>query len=322
MLSWGCIQAVRLLHFVHIPTPTLTHTLSHTHTHTHSHTQSSYSSDTGDFIREATEQLSYYADPYSYFAGSNIPSEDEIAFSFASGSSSHHSLLVVVSPTPQEIDEEQNKTQNDGSVMEQTRKDEQVGRQRKVGSVGESTVQIHCDEQLEQNASLNDDQGEADLSSSEPVLVDKVITVNDVKDDSPKQQKRRERRHAVVTARLQNPLEIVQLNSESSTSESKEDEGQCRREEPVTKPRQRKTYSAEARLHNPLIVQQDLETIDDRRIDEVEPVPTLDVPPPAVDHQFDDTLEMSTNSLTRPGVPGEWYSRRYLFIWRLYLEVV
>ena len=125
-----------------------------------------------------------------------------------------------------------------------------------------------------------------------------------------------------MTARLQNPLEIVQLNSESSTSESKEDEGQCMREEPVTKPRQRKTYSAEARLHNPLIVQQDLETIDDRRIDEVEPVPTLDDPPPAVDHQFDDTLEMSTNSLTRPGVPGEWYSRRYLFIWRLYLEVV
>ena len=304
--------------------------------------QSSYgSSDTGDFIHEATEKLSYYGEPYSMniFAADCVPSEDEVSFSFASGSGSRHSLLDVRSPPPQDNDKETPVQSDSSSVgsgeQQETRKKTvpRIVRQRKVGSIGESMAieGVQCSDdgdELTQPLVVSEDKTSQlpvdSLLVPPPAREDCVTPVNVVQNDNtnsspPEQSKHRGRRRAVATS-PPNPINI-QLLSEALPRERRLSEEEL--EETVVTPRQRKAYSTEARLHNPLNLQlqlvdtpscSDVDDVDEttpRRLEDDDDegeeefcVPVINVP----DLEFDDgTLDVCPNPPTSPRlhVPGE-----------------
>ena len=302
--------------------------------HTLSHSQTSYSSGTGEFIREVTEQFSCFEDPYStkIFTPGNIASEDEISFPFGSADSSRHSLLYLLSPTHHDNDETQAAVQSDnsmssGSTGEVKGRERRVRRQRKIASFGEEstvgnegasmlTTQLADEESCKMVEALS-------TSSVERQLKGEVCPGGD-KDDSTDQVRkpqRRERRLAVALC-VQNPLEIQKLNdNRSSPSEEKEGQDESMTEEAVTTPRQRKTYSMEDRLQLPLDFQ--LEHINNygtsnKTADESElsilVSPSADTPQdpnqPASQpcFEFEDafnSLDTYPNPPTSPRLPGE-----------------
>ena len=241
-----------------------------------------------------------------------MPSEDEMSFSFASGGGSRHSLLVVMSPDEEREREEEgegggqalsdNSSSSSGEQMRQRR----IRRQNKIASFGENTIQMQCggDDALTPPPVVNNGDCQLRVESllEPPPMRDEVVTpVNINQDDcsSPEQPKRRERRHAVASYHL-NPIDIQELSIALPNERRVSGE-----EETVTTPRQRKTYSIEARLQNPLNMQLQLEDnlgesmsygVDDR------PIPTINRP----DFEFDDdTLDVCPNPPASPHLPGE-----------------
>ncbi len=260
---------------------------------------------------EASEQCSFYPPPFSTLiaTGGSIPSEDEVSVSFES----HHSLLDVRSPL--EMKEREGQVHSDGSSSvsdeEQTKKMRRIQRQRKIESFGENTAQEQCsgDEVLtpppvapvisESNRQLKVDS----LLEQSPVRDDTVAPVNYNQDESssPDTPRRRARRHAVATC-PPNPIDIQQLREGRIGQES-----DLSKEETVTTPRQRKTYTIEARLQNPLNLQLQIEEtaaiVDDDREErtpcrEEEDIPVINQP----DLGFDDDLP---NPPASPHLPGE-----------------
>ena len=275
--------------------------------------QSSYSSgDTGDFMCEASEQCSFYPPPFSTLiaTGGGIPSEDEVSVSFES----HHSLLDVRSPL--ELKEREGQVHSDCSSSgmsdeERTKKMGPIKRQRKIDSFGENTV--HSGDEVltpppvapvvsESNRQLKVDS----LLEQSPVRDDTIAPANNSQDESttlPDTPRRRARRHAVATCPP--PIDIQQLMERRASQES-----DYSKEETVTTPRRRKTYTIEARLQNPLNLQLQIEEtaaiVDDMEestpCSEEKDVPVISQP----DLGFDD--DVYPNPPTSPHLPGEFKS--------------
>lgn len=268
---------------------------------------------------EASEQCSFYPPPFSTViaTGGSIPSEDEVSVSFGS-----HSLLDLRSPVEQK--EREGQTHSDCSSgtsdEEQTRRMGRMRRQRKIASFGENTVQVQCsgDDVLTPPPvtpviSDNNRQLVVDpLLERSQVRGDTIPAVGSSQDESssPDTPRRRARRHAVATC-PPNPIDIQQLSERRASQE-----GDCTEEETVATPRQRKTYTIEARLQNPLNLQLHLEEdmmtmVDDTEErtpcgeeGEGEDVPVINQPPRL---EFDDenTLDVCHNPPTSPLLPGE-----------------
>ena len=290
-------------------------------------------------MREATEQVSYYGDPYStnIFTGGNVASEDEISFSFASASSSHHSLLVVLSPTPQGADKRQLTVLRDSSSCSSAdehtggvEKEGRIRRQRRIGSVEEinATILTQLSGSLGEDTSFNPPASDNErdclmkggLSSMELVRGEELHSdkVEHCPPEQPKKPQRRERRIAVASY-LQNPLELPQqqlCDDSPSVDKRKEGDDENIKEEKVPDtPRRRKAYSIKDRLQNPLSVQLDLGDAIGREY-ESEPTPTftphaMEEFLPAEDQphfEFEDvcrTPDMSHSPLGSPRPPGE-----------------
>ena len=263
---------------------------------------------------EASEQCSFYPNPFStIIATGSIASEDEVSVSLGS-----HSLLDLRSPVEQR--EREGQSHSDCSSMsdeEQTKKRGRMTRQRKIASFGKNTIQVQCngDEVLTPPPVLpvgneNNYQLKADsLLEQSPIRDDTIAPVNNSQDESssPDTPRRRARRHAVATC-PPNPIEIQQLSERRASQDS-----DCTKEETVATPRQRKTYTIESRLQNPLNLQLQLEDttaiVDDMDEstpcgveDEEEDVPVISQPCLEFD---DDTLDVCPNPPTSPRLPGE-----------------
>lgn len=264
---------------------------------------------------EASEQYPFYPNPFStIIATGGIASEDEVSVSFGS-----HSLLDLRSPVEQR--EREGQSHSDCSSMsddEQTKKKGRMIRQRKIASFGENTIQVQCsgDEVLtpppvapvvsENNRQLKVDS----LLEQSPVRDDKVAPVNNSQDESssPDTPRRRARRHAVATC-PPNPIDIQQLSERRASQDSN-----CAKEETVATPRQRKTYTIEARLQNPLNLQlqlEDMAAIVDDDMEESTPCVVegeeKDVPmisQPGLDFN-DDSLDVCPNPPASPHLPGK-----------------
>ena len=273
--------------------------------------QSSYSSgDTGDFICEASEQCSFYPPPFSTLiaTGGSIPSEDEVSVSFES----HHSLLDVRSPL--DLKEREGQIHSDSSSgvsdEERTKKTAPIKRQRRVESFGENTVhsgdEVLTPPPVAPVVSEGNRQPKVDsLLERSPVREDTTVApANNSQDDSnssPDTPRRRARRHAVATCPP--PIDIQQLIERRASQET-----DYPKEETVTTPRQRKTYSIEARLQNPLNLQLQREetaaVVDDIEestpCGEEEDAPVVSQP----DLGFDD--DVCPNPPTSPHLPGEY----------------
>lgn len=224
-------------------------------------------------MREATEQLSYYDDPYStqIFAGGNVPSEDEVSFSFTSTNSSHHSLLVVLSPTLQENDQHITVLRDSSSCSstdEPTGMKEEGSRVRQLSANFEGNTHEHCSEDQAESMKHTPNKSEEECQEVEHLLSEDLVkNENDITEkvgdnyrEQPKTPQRRERRHAVASYFL-DPLQLPeqQLSESHLSGERGEDshEGIKDNNVPPT-PRQRKTYSVEDRLQNPLSMQLEL----------------------------------------------------------------
>ena len=276
-------------------------------------------------MREATEQLSYYDDPFStqIFTRGNVASEDEVSFSFASGNSSHHSLLVLLSPTLPESDEQHvlRDSSSCSSADEPAGTKEGESRVRKISNLDRNThVEEFSDDQAElMNHTPSESEDGDQVMERRLLSVDPVKDKGDVADkvednyfEQPKKPKRRERRHATASY-LINPLQLPeqQLVESHLSNESKEDKGEGIRDDNVPPtPRRRKTYSMEDRLQNPLSMQLELEnefsTISKGDDDEPTPVSgshvLKDSSPGDTQHHFDfdDALDMYPNPPSSP----------------------
>lgn len=257
---------------------------------------------------EASEQCSYYRNPFSIIPSGNIASEDEISVSFGS-----HCLIDLREGGTKEGQS----SQSDNSSMsdeEQTRKMGRMRRQRKIASFGENVIQVQCsgDEVLTPPpvVSESDRQPRAVVPPPAPTSArdGEAAPGNNSQDESssPETPRRRARRHAIATC-PPNPIDIQQL---SERRVSQDDD--FAKEETVSTPRQRKTYSIEARLQNPLNIQlqledtmamlQDVEESTPCGVEE-EAVPVISQP----DLEFDDdTLDMCPNPPTSPHLPGRF----------------
>lgn len=272
-------------------------------------------------MREATKKLSYYDDPFStqIFTRGNVPSEDEVSFPFSSANSSRHSLIVLLSPTLRE---------NDGTVLRDSSScssaDEPAGmptnemesRVRKNSNLGRNShVKQFSGNQVESmNHAPNESEGGDQVMehlSSEDLVKDEAVTdkVGDNYLEQPKKPKRRERRHAMASY-LINPLQLPgqQLSESPFSNERKEDNGEGISDDNVPPtPRQRKTYSMEDRLQNPLSMQLKLEELSaSSKGDDDDSTPLKDTPPGHVKphFDFDDGLDMYPNPPGSPGLPA------------------